>query len=133
MLPNHTEFLDAIHEMKLVRIEFYSKPDAAKIDRECAPLDYGPVAGAEDAGNRYWVWDFANSTGANPIGLVSEQIVSLQVLGKGFVPHELGLAARSWSVPRKWKIGPEASVQPGGGERAKVQQPRDQGLISEKP
>lgn len=105
MIPNHAEFLTAITEMKLIRIEFYSKPDAGRIDRECAPLDYGPEPGVEGSLNRYWIWDYANATGANPLGLVPEQIVSVHVLGKGFVPHELKLAARSWSVPRTWGGG----------------------------
>lgn len=112
MIPNHTEFLDAIADTKMIRIEFYSKADAGKVDRECAPLDYGPDPGDEDALNRYWVWDYANSTGSNPLGLVPEQIVSVQVLGKGFVPHELKFSPRAWSVPRKWGSGLEPSVEP---------------------
>lgn len=112
MIPNHAEFLDAITEMKLIRIEFYSKPDAGKVDRECAPLDYGPEPGVEGSLNRYWIWDYANETGSNPLGLVPEQIVSVHMLGKGFVPHEFNLATRSWSVPRKWGTGPQSGVQP---------------------
>jgi hypothetical protein len=112
MIPNHAEFLDAIADTKMIRIEFYSKPDAGKVDRECAPLDYGPEPGDEAALNRYWIWDYANETGANPLGLVPEQIVSVHVLGKGFVPHKLNLAPRAWSVPRKWDTVPQPDVQP---------------------
>lgn len=120
MIPNHAQFLDAIAEKKLVRIEFYSKPDAGRVDRECAPLDYGPEPGDEDALNRYWIWDYANSTGANPLGLVPEQIVSVQVLGKGFFPEELNLTSKAWSVPRKWKINTEANAKAGVAERSSI-------------
>ena len=64
-------------------------PDKGTIDRECAPLDYGPGSEAKDDVNHYWVWDFANRAGANPLGLVSGQIVSLGVLGKTFNPGAL--------------------------------------------
>lgn len=41
MIPKHAEFLDAIRTKHLVRIEFYSEPDAGTVERECAPVDYG--------------------------------------------------------------------------------------------
>jgi hypothetical protein len=110
MIPNHAQFLNAIAERNLIRIEFYSKPDMGVIDRECAPLDYGPEAGVEGGQNRYWIWDYADSTGANPLGLVPEQIVSVQVMGKSFVPHELRLGPRKWFIPREWRIFPEEIV-----------------------
>jgi hypothetical protein len=102
MIANHAQFIDAIREKKLIRIVFYSRADADTIDRECAPLDYGSQLGEIDALNRYWVWDLANTTGANPLGLVPGQIVSMQVLGKDFLPENFPLGDRTWSVPRDW-------------------------------
>ncbi len=102
MIPNHAQFIDAIHQKRLVRTEFYSHPDGGVVDRECAPLDYGPVPGTTDGPNRYWVWDPAATAGSNPLGLLPDQIVTLQVLGKDFDPALLELGACTWLIARNW-------------------------------
>ena len=112
MISNHPQFLDAIREKKLIRIVFYSQPDGGTVDRECAPLDYGPELGALDALNRYWIWDDASTPGVNPLGLLSDQIVSVNVLGKDFDPEKIGLAARPWFVPRDWGRPAELADHP---------------------
>lgn len=103
MIPNHDQFLSAIREKKVVRMVFYSSPDAGTVDRECMPLDYGPEPAVADSQNRYWIWDPANTAGPNPLGLSPGQIVSMQVLGRNFAPEQLPLGARSWSVVRDWE------------------------------
>ena len=108
MIANHTQFLDAICGRKLIRIGFYSLPDAGTVNRECAPLDYGAEPGAKDGLNRYWIWDYANTAGANPLGLLPDQIVGVQVLGKEFEPEKLRLGERTWIMPRPWGTRPEA-------------------------
>jgi hypothetical protein len=119
MISNHAQFLDAIREKKLIRVVFYSQPDAGKVDRECVPLDYGPEPGAKDALNRYWIWDQANTAGSNPLGLLPAQIVSVDVLGKGFDPQKLPVGTRPWSVPRAWGTRPESTNQPKNAGGAK--------------
>jgi len=109
MIPNHTQFIDAIRERKLLRVVYYSRPDAGTVDRECAPLDYGQAPGSADDLNRYWIWDPAASTGANPLGLVPEQIVQVRVLGTDFDPAAYQLGARPWHVLRDWGVHPESS------------------------
>lgn len=111
MLANHAQFLEAIREKKLVRIVFYSIPDAGKVDRECIPLDYGPEPGVKDALNRYWVWDRVAPAGTNPLGLLPDQIVEMRVLGLDFSPAKIPLGDRLWSVPRNWEKSPEAKVK----------------------
>ena len=113
MIPNHTEFLDAIHEKKLIRIVYYSLPDAGTVDRECAPLDYGAELGADDTLNRYWIWDPASTAGSNPLGLLPGQIVNVFVLGKEFDPEKLGVPERPWFVLRDWGKHKELIDQPG--------------------
>jgi hypothetical protein len=120
MIKNHAQFLDAIREKKLVRVEFYSLPDEGTIDRECAPLDYGPELGTADVLNRYWIWDYANATGANPLGLLPDQIVGMSVLGKGFDVAALQLEARPWFVLRDWGAHPELQVGPPAAASEKV-------------
>ncbi len=119
MIRNHAQFLDAIRDKKLVRIVFYSHPDAGKVDRECTPLDYGPEPGEKDPVNRYWIWDHANTAGANPLGLLPDQIVSVDVLNKDFDPGKLSFGARPWCVPRVWGTRLEPAGQPAKATVAK--------------
>lgn len=55
MIPNHSQFIEAINEKKKVRLRYYSQADSGAIDRVCAPLDYGPGTGFTDKLNRYWL------------------------------------------------------------------------------
>jgi len=111
MISNHTQFIDAIRERNLIRIVFYSKPAAGTVDHECAPLDYGPTPGEKDSLNRYWVWDNSANSGANPLGLAPDQIVSVQVLGNVFSPAQFPVGDRLWSVPRDWVIRAKSPAQ----------------------
>ena len=117
MIPNHAQFLDAIRDKKLVRIVFYSHADAGKVDRECIPLDYGPEPATTDPLNRYWIWDHASTAGTNPLGLLPDQIVSVQVLGKDFDPDKLPVGDRPWCVSRPWGMPLESAGQSGAGAR----------------
>jgi len=116
MIPNHTQFLEAIRERKLIRVVFYSHPDHGTVDRECAPLDYGPEPGSSETLNQYWIWDHAATAGANPLGLLPDQIVSLRVLGSDFDPAQLPVGERPWTVLRDWgkpaKSGAPAAAAP---------------------
>lgn len=107
MIPNHAQFIDAIRDRKLIRIVYYSRPDAGTVDRECAPLDYGLELGATDALNRYWIWDPAATAGANPLGLVPDQIVNVHVLGKDFDPGTLLNGITPPYVLHDWGKHPE--------------------------
>lgn len=102
MITNHAQFIDAIRNKSLTRIVFYSHPDAGKVDHECIPLDYGPGEEAQNTSDRYWVWDNNDTAGANPIGLLPDQIISVQVIGRSFAPEHLPLGPRAWSVVRDW-------------------------------
>ena len=102
MIPNHPRFIEAIQQRKKVAVRFYSKPDQGVLDRVCAPLDYGPGDGPPDALNRYWLWDYADTTGTPTLGLVPQQIVDVRVLGEVFDPAEFGASPWSWSIPRPW-------------------------------
>ncbi len=100
MIPNHPQFIEAIGEMKKVKMGFYSEADSGVIERICAPMDYGPGAGPDDGLNRYWLWDYANPPGSQILGLNPQQIVSLQVLGEVFQPGDFGVAPWPWRIPR---------------------------------
>ena len=98
MIPKHQQFIDAIKEKKKVSVRFYSKPDSGVLDRICAPLSYGPGE-LLDGLNRYWLWAYSSDTGLHTLGLVSPQIVDLQVLGETFEPTELANAATKAGTP----------------------------------
>jgi len=86
MIPRHEQFLGAIKEKKKVSVRYYSKADNGVLDRICAPIGYGPASENSDGLNRYWLWDYAASTGSHTLGLIPQQIVELQVLGESFDP-----------------------------------------------
>ena len=112
MISNHAQFIDAIREKSLTRIVFYSHPDAGKVDHECAPLDFGPGQEEQGAEDRYWVWDNNDTVGTNPVGLRSDQIISMQVIGRNFSPENLPLGPRTWSVIRDWPVSAKSVAQP---------------------
>ena len=87
MIPNHAQFIEALKDQKKVSVRFYSLPDSGVLDRICAPMSYGPGE-SHDGLNRYWLWDYASTTGVHTLGLVPKQIVVLQVLGEIFNPAE---------------------------------------------
>jgi len=95
MITNHSQFLEAVKEKQLVRIEFYSTPDQGVVDRECAPLGYGPDPAKGEGLNRYLIWDFASPMGSNRLGLLPRQIVKLSVLSKTFDPAALTATSSS--------------------------------------
>ncbi len=109
MIPNHKQFIAAIHGKKKVCVRFYSKADNGVLDRVCAPMDYGPGGAIEDGLNRYWLWDYGSNTGSHTLGLVPQQIMDLQVLGEVFDPAQLDARPPPWSVPRDWGSPPQPS------------------------
>ncbi|MGD0351543.1 MAG: hypothetical protein ABSB84_14705 [Verrucomicrobiota bacterium] len=112
MIPNHKQFIEAIHAKKKVCVRFYSKADSGVLDRVCAPMDYGPGGEIKDGLNRYWLWDYASNTGPHTLGLVPQQIVDLQVLGEVFDPAQLDVRPPQWSIPRDWGSPPQPMDAP---------------------
>jgi len=72
-------------------------------------MDYGPGGEIQDGLNRYWLWDYASNTAPHTLGLVSQQIVDLQMLGELFDPAQLDVRLPQWSIPREWN-SPAPSV-----------------------
>jgi hypothetical protein len=107
MIPIHIQFIEAIHERRKVCVRFYSRSDNGMLDRVCAPMDYGRGGEIKDWLSRYWLWDFARSTGPRTLGLLSQQITDLRVLGEGFDPSQLDVRPPQWSIPRDWDSRPQ--------------------------
>ena len=114
MIPNHAHFIEALKDKKKVRVKFNSKADGGVLERICAPLAYGPAGEFNDGLNRYWLWDYANNTGACALGLIPQQIIDLQILDEEFNPAELTITPSSTSAAHTDDL-PPAPVASGGG------------------
>jgi len=114
MIPNHAQFIAAIHEKKQVCVRFYSKADSGVLDRVCAPMNYGPGGENDNELNRDWLWDYASNTDSHTLGLVPQQIVYLQVLGKVFDPAQFTIGPSLVSIAQTGGL-PAATVASSGG------------------
>ena len=104
MIPNHTQFIEAIQEKRKVRVRFYSRADSGVLDRVCAAMDYGLGAEIQDGLHRYWLWNYASNTDSHILGLLPQEIVELHVLGEVFDPAQIEVTPPQWSIPRDWGL-----------------------------
>ena len=105
MISGHNQFIEAIHAKHKVCIRFYSLADSGVVDRVCAPLDYGPGGGFDDALNRYWLWDYTSEAETRMLALAPQQILDLRVLGEPFDSAQLNLGPRGdWHISRDWGL-----------------------------
>ncbi len=88
MIENHSEFLAAVRQCRLVRIFFYTLPDGRTMDHRCVPIGFAADPKGPDTRERYWFLDPNFGTGQEPLGLVAEQIMSLDVLEQEFAPED---------------------------------------------
>lgn len=120
MIPNHDQFLAAIHDQKKVCVRFYSQPDSGVLDRVCAPMDYGPGGDTKDGLNRYWLWDYASNTGVHTLGLVPQQVLDLQVLGEVFDPASFIVGPMAVPAPPPCGPAPAAVASAGSAASQKL-------------
>jgi hypothetical protein len=87
-LPNHDDIIQAIADLREVRVTWPSKEDGGTIQsRRCAPMDYGPSRRAHDQTPRYHFWDFESDSGrSHNLSLMAAQITSVEVLDTTFDP-----------------------------------------------
>ena len=101
-------FIQAIHDKKKLKIEFYSAEDGHAITRICAPMDIGPGRKhVQDRSDRYWVWDYESDgpKGPHSLPIKPEHIRSMEPTGDLFDPQEFirtFSSAPSWFIPRDW-------------------------------
>ena len=101
-LPNHSDFIDAIHALREVKVSFHSKEDDGRLlDRRCAPMDFAPRVRAKDRTPVYHFWDFESDSGTNHVlSLPAKQIVEVQVLESTFDPTDFVTWGTNWAVAR---------------------------------
>lgn len=101
-LPNHDEIIQAIHDLREIRVEFRSKEDGGAIlSRICAPMDFGPSRRAKDKTPRYHFWDFESDSGkTHTLSLPASQITGVEVLDSNFDPSFFVSWEANWFVDR---------------------------------
>jgi len=114
MIPNHAHFIEALKDKKKVRVKFNSRADGGVMERVCAPLAYGPAGELNDGQNRYWLWDYANNSGACALGLMPQQILDLQILKEDFDPTTLTTAPAATSAAHTDDLPPAPVASDGG-------------------
>ena len=97
-------FINAIHSKNKIKVTFYSKEDGRNLVRLCAPMDFGPSRRAHNKSDRFHMWDYESDQKQHVLGLLPEQIVSLQVQADSFQPSEFVTWKTNWIVARDWGL-----------------------------
>jgi hypothetical protein len=101
----NTPFIEAIHQLKKVRVTFYSKEDGRNLTRLCAPMDVGPSRRAHDKSDRLHMWDYESDKKNHTLSLLPEQIVQILPTDETFSPEESvtwDTRRSPWFVRRDW-------------------------------
>lgn len=105
MHDDHGAFLGALHARRKLRLTFLSKEDGGRLERTCAPMDFGPSRRAKDGADRYHLWDYDSDTEAHPLSVIVSQVVRMEPLDEAFDPADFvtwDLIRSPWSLPRDW-------------------------------
>ena len=125
MIPNHKEFIRAIQEKNKVCLRFFSKADSSVVDLVCAPMDYGPGTDAHDGVNRYWFWDYSSNTGSPTLGLFSEQVLDVRILGDSFDPADFKATPPNVLPLPKVEVAPPSAAPNQASKPAQTAPPPD--------
>ncbi|ABI81780.1 hypothetical protein Pcar_3159 [Syntrophotalea carbinolica DSM 2380] len=96
------KFIQAIHDLRKVKLSFFSKEDGRVVERTCAPMDFGPSRRAKNKADRYHLWDYDSDTKQHVLSLLPGQVQNIEVLESSFKPSEFVTWATDWVVPRNW-------------------------------
>lgn len=97
------KFLQAIHEKRLVQVEFVAKSDGKLRDRKCVPFDYGASSTAKDKSIKYHFYDLNSPNGIHNLSLSPEQIREINILeNESFNPSDYVKWVPNWIIKRNW-------------------------------
>lgn len=96
------EFIKAIHDMKKIRVTFFSQKDETLVARICAPMDFGPSSRSSDQEDRFHVWDYEGSGKPHTASLKPDQVEKIEMLEEEFDPVEFVKWNPNWIVSRDW-------------------------------
>ncbi len=103
MHASHATFLEAIAAKRRLSVRFFSRKEGRELTRTCAPLDFGPLRGAQPPVDHYQLWDLERKRKPLNIALLEGDIVSMTVLDETFEPRDIvtwAFKPRAWHVPR---------------------------------
>ena len=95
-------FIAAINSCTKVTLAFFSHEDDCVLIRTCAPMDFGPWRAAHDGLERYHFWDDDGDEAPHPLGLLPEQIASIQSTNERFDPADFVTWTPAWYCSRDW-------------------------------
>lgn len=105
MHPDHQVFLDALAAKRRVSLRFFSKKERREMTRVCAPLDYGPLRGAEKPIAHYQLWDLEGKRKPLNIAVTAEDVRSVTMIDDTFDPAAIitwTFKPKAWHIERDW-------------------------------
>ena len=87
MDKNYQNFIQAINEKKVVKLEFNSKEKWNSI-RTCIPFDFWPSRKFKDWIDRYHFYDLDSPEWSHNLSILSEQVISITITDKDFNPAD---------------------------------------------
>jgi len=92
-------FFDAIHQKKLVQVEFNSK-EKGIITRKCVPFDFGPGKNDKVKVDKFHFW---NIDSKHNLPVLPEQLINIEVLDEEFNPADyINWSPTNWFIKRDW-------------------------------
>ncbi len=105
MHADHALFLGALETKHLVTVTFFHAKEGRERTATCAPLDFGPLRGAQDRRPRYQLWDVGAKRPPFNVTTLPEDLRAITVLETTFDPAEIirwDFKPNAWSHPRDW-------------------------------
>lgn len=87
MDKNYQNFIQAINEKKVVKLEFNSKEKWNSI-RMCIPFDFWPSRKFKDWLDRYHFYDLDSPEWSHNLSILPSQIISISVTDEIFNPED---------------------------------------------
>ena len=99
-----TTFLQAIHEKRLLSIDFIAKEDNLLRNRKCVPFDFGASRKFKDNSDRFHFLDLNSPDGKHNLSLLPTQIQRIELLDETFEPSKYITWTPNWIIDRDWGI-----------------------------
>lgn len=93
-------FIEAINSTNVVKLTFNSREQGI-LERNCVPLDYGPMNNSDSGEMKY---HFHNIDNDHPMPISEDQIIKMQVLDEKFDPEKIVHWVPEWHIARDWGL-----------------------------
>lgn len=103
MDKNYQNFIQAINEKKIVKLEFSSKEKGDSV-RMCIPFDFWPSRKYNDWLNRYHFYDLDSPEWSHNLSILPDQIISITMTDIIFEPNDYVTRTPNRFIKRDWWI-----------------------------